>query len=58
MNIEKSTLHIGLEKPLKIFHITDSHVALCDDRDNERKKALAERLGRVGREKFLEAHLA
>lgn len=58
MNIEKSTLHIGLEKPLKIFHITDSHVALCDDRDNERKKALAERPNRVGREKFLESHLA
>lgn len=57
MNIEKSTLHIGLEKPLKIFHITDSHVALCDDRDNERKKALAQRPNRVGREKFLESHL-
>jgi len=58
VNIEKSTLHIGLEKPLKIFHITDSHVALCDDRDNERKKALAQRPNRVGREKFLESHLA
>lgn len=58
MNIEKNTLHIGLEKPLKIFHITDSHVALCDDRDNERKKALAQRPNRVGREKFLESHLA
>ena len=58
MNIEKSTLHIGLEKPLKILHVTDSHIALCDDRDNERKKALAERPNRVGREKFLEEHLA
>ncbi len=58
MNIEKSILHIGLEKPLKILHVTDSHIALCDERDNERKMALAERLGNADKEKFLEAHLA
>ncbi len=58
MDIEKSTLHIGLEKPLKILHVTDSHIALCDDRDNERKKALARRFVGADRKKLLEAHLA
>ena len=57
MNIEKNTLHIGLEKPLKILHITDSHIGLCDDRDNERKIALARRLGGSDREKIFEAQL-
>lgn len=57
MNLEKCTLHIGLEKPLKILHITDSHVALCDDRDNERKKALAKRFNSPDRERNLEEQL-
>lgn len=58
MELEKSTLQIGLERPLKILHITDSHIALCDERDNERKKALAERLGSNDREKYLQEQLA
>ena len=58
MKLEKTTLEIGLEKPLKILHVTDSHVALCDDRDNPRKKALAERLGNPDKEKYFEEHRA
>ncbi len=58
MKLEKCTLHIGLEKPLKILHITDSHIALCDDRDNERKKALAKRFNSPDRERNLEEQLA
>ena len=33
MNIEKSTLEIGLDKPLKILHITDNHLPLYDEND-------------------------
>ncbi len=44
MNLEKSTLKIGLEKPLKILHITDSHIALTDERGDERKRDLSKRM--------------
>ena len=44
LSIEKCILKIGLEKPLKILHVTDSHIPLCDERDNERKQAIAQRL--------------
>lgn len=33
--LEKNTLEIGLQKPLKILHITDSHLPLCSDSDRE-----------------------
>lgn len=60
LNIEKSTIRIGLEKPLKILHVTDSHLALCDERDDARKHALAERLGsnRSQRMEYLNEQLA
>ncbi|MBQ1847925.1 MAG: metallophosphoesterase [Clostridia bacterium] len=44
MNLEKSTLKIGLAKPLKILHVTDSHIALTDERDDERKRELSKRM--------------
>ena len=44
IQIEKSTLRIGLDKPMKILHITDSHIPLCDARDDERKQAIGARL--------------
>ena len=43
LNITKTTIEIGLDKPLKVLHVTDNHLPLCDDRDNERKKAVAAR---------------
>ena len=58
MKLIRSSLNVGLEKPLKILHVTDSHVALADERDNERKHELAKRLGRGEKEKFLFEHLA
>ena len=33
--LTKNTLNIGLEKPLKILHITDSHIPFCCDEDPE-----------------------
>ena len=43
LNITKTTIEIGLEKPLKVLHVTDNHLPLCDERDNERKRAVAAR---------------
>ena len=58
MELIKSTLKIGLEKPLKILHVTDSHIGLADERDNERKHALANRFASPEREKYFYEHLA
>lgn len=30
LSIEKTVIEIGLEKPFRVLHITDSHVPLCD----------------------------
>lgn len=35
LTIEKNTIRIGLEKPLKVLHITDSHIPFCCDSDPE-----------------------
>lgn len=43
LNITKTTIEIGLDKPLKVLHVTDNHLPLCDVRDNERKQAIAAR---------------
>ena len=58
MDLIRSTLHIGLERPVKLLHVTDTHVALADERDDERKHALARRLGDPNKEKYLYEHLA
>jgi len=39
--IIKSTIEIGLEKPVKLLHVTDTHLSYADERDNERKQKLA-----------------
>ena len=38
LDIVRSTLKIGLEKPLRVLHITDTHFNLVDERDSERKR--------------------
>ena len=43
MEIIKNTLEIGLEKPVKLLHVTDTHLPLCYERDNERKNEMAKR---------------
>lgn len=58
MKLIKSTVTIGLEKPVKLLHVTDSHIALADERDDERKHALAKRLGDPDKEKYLKEHIA
>jgi 3',5'-cyclic AMP phosphodiesterase CpdA len=41
LNIKKIRLAIGLERPLKFLHISDTHFSYADERDNERKRKLA-----------------
>lgn len=41
MKIETTHLHIGLETPLKLLHVSDTHISLADEHDDARKRALA-----------------
>ncbi len=39
-NITYTRIHAGLEKPVKILHITDVHIAKADERDTPRQQRL------------------
>ena len=41
MEFTKTTIHIGLEKPFKVLHLSDTHLTYADDRDDQRKLDLA-----------------
>lgn len=41
MNIQHRHLHLGLTHPVKLLHISDSHLCLADERDTQRKIDLA-----------------
>ena len=43
MNIIDTKLHIGVEKPFTVIHMSDTHLTLADLRDGERKVTLAEK---------------
>ena len=58
MILLKNTIQIGLEKPLKILHITDSHIALVDEYDNELKHKLCEQKFSPDKEKYLAEQIA
>ena len=58
MKLIKSTLQIGLEKPVKLLHVTDSHISFVDEFDDARKHALAARLGAPEKETYLYEHIA
>lgn len=49
MLLEKKTIQIGLEKPVRVLHVGDSHFCFADERDNERKQALAAARERIFR---------
>ena len=42
MNIIKTRIEIGLEKPFRALHMSDNHIALADERDDAPKIELAE----------------
>jgi 3',5'-cyclic AMP phosphodiesterase CpdA len=58
MKLIRSTVNIGLEKPVRLLHVTDTHLALADERDDERKHELSKRLGDPNKEKYLTEHIA
>lgn len=41
MNIKKIKLNIGIQSPLKLLHISDTHLSYADSRSDERKQRLA-----------------
>ncbi len=47
MNFIHTTLNVGAEVPFSAIHITDTHIVLSDDRDDERKAKLAEQRGEI-----------
>ena len=53
MKLEKTTVKIGLERPVRLLHVTDSHLTLVDERDNARKHELARRLSDPNKEKYM-----
>ena len=58
MKLIRSTVKIGLKKPVKLLHVTDTHLALADERDDERKHALAGRMRCPDKDNFLKEHIA
>ena len=42
LNLVKSSLKIGLEKPIKLLHVTDTHISDTDERDDERKRCICQ----------------
>lgn len=43
MKLITSELHIGLPAPVRLLHVTDTHLTCADERDDERKLALSAR---------------
>ncbi len=43
VNIEKSTIRIGLEKPVKILHLSDTHFCAADEHDSPAVQGMAAR---------------
>ncbi len=41
LNIREITVEIGLEKPFDVMHLSDTHIARADERDDERKILLS-----------------
>ena len=43
LNIKEITIDVGAKKPFDVMHVSDTHITLSDDRDDERKAWLAAR---------------
>lgn len=41
--LETTVIRAGAEKPFRLLHVTDTHICLADERDDERKRNLAAR---------------
>ena len=58
MDLIKSTVSIGLERPVRLLHVTDTHIGLADERDDERKHQLARRMCSTDKIAYLQEQLA
>lgn len=43
LTLERTTINAGAEKPFRLLHVTDTHICLADERDDERKRELAKK---------------
>lgn len=41
MTVDTCHVHIGIDQPFKILHVSDTHFSIADERDDLRKRALA-----------------
>ena len=46
LNIKEITIEVGATKPFDVMHLSDTHITLADDRNDERKMLLACRRSR------------
>ena len=46
LNIKEITIEVGASKPFDVMHLSDTHITLADDRNDERKMLLACRRSR------------
>ena len=46
-NVLMTTISVGAEKPFRALHLSDTHLTLCDARDDERKNKLAVKRERI-----------
>ena len=58
MKLIQNTVFIGLKKPVKLLHVTDTHLTSADEYDDERKHALAKRLRDPNKEQYLAEQIA
>lgn len=61
MQITEIQIPVGATKPFRMLHMSDNHLCLADERDNERKNTLAQNRGRDftgGHPEMLLTHLA
>lgn len=61
MQITEIAIPVGADKPFRMLHMSDNHLCLADERDNERKNTLAKNRGRDftgGHPERLLTHLA
>ncbi len=47
LHITEAAINAGAQKPFSLFHITDCHICLCDNRNDSRKMELAQSRNRA-----------
>ncbi len=47
MTVKQTDIQVGVEKPFSVIHISDTHLTLADERNDERKNILAEARAKI-----------